>query len=426
MATEHALGELWYEDKSTGLSTSFTAASSFISSATKLRHFEFDASSLTHEEIADTTVQTMGDGKPAPHAGRKEGSFSFKMWLEGGSSSTTAGTLATLMGLGLGGLKNPTAIDDSAETSSTSSHIYASSHAVDENDIVLVGTAGDGRAECKAAVVEDATSYADSYELQMALPVAPNNGDTIKHGHQVWIDWSDKRYFDFLYIGAHAGTSASDDPDSYQMIGCSLAGVGFGGFSEGAPWVQLTYNVAQWDWVNYANQATFSHSTSANGGDPVGGEEAGSMLLQDAGTTTRRTLTGDVEIEWPFGLAKVVDHNYVNDCGGWKKVPNDPSTGPTIRVTPYFEDLADMPGAFNDWNSQTAKQVLYQIGSTSQGSAVFYMQRAFSKPIDPSKLTDSEGLTGITLELVGDSGRATDLATDAKKQEDAAMILSFN
>lgn len=425
MTTEFATGELWYLDRAGVLNTAFTAASTFVGSATKLRHHEIDLSELVQEVYEDKSIQTAPDGKPAGIPGRRNGAFKFKMYLEGGSSTTTASTLAALLGCGLGGIRSPTAISDAVDdTNTTSTQIYATAHGMYRNDMVLIGTDGDAKGGGRLGVIED-NSEADSYDLQMALPGTPVDTDTIKNGHTVFIDFlADQQYQDFLFIGSHAGGSASDDPDSCQMLGCGLAGVAFGGLAEGEPWIELTYNVAQWQWVNYSDQATFAYATDASGGDPVGGAEAGALCLQDASSTTRNEITGaEIEIEIPLELRMVVDHNYANDCGGWKKVP---AGGPTLTVKPYWEDIADMPGLYNDVQNKTAKQVLYQIGNTSQGTVGIYMQRAFFQPIAPGQRVGVDDLTGIELKLIGDSGRASDLSDVYDRQRDAAIVISFN
>jgi hypothetical protein len=424
LPSQSGLGELWYLDRNSTLNTAFTAASTFVGSATKLRYHELDFSGLVQASLKGRGVQTRAGGHPAPVAGKKEGSFSFKMDLEGGSADTSAGTVATLLGAGLGGLRNPTAASDAAEASSTATQIKATGHGMEENELVLVGTAADSGGDGRVGAIEDAATSADYYDLQMALPAAPSTDDVIKNGHTLYIDWDDESYQDFLFIGDHAGTSGTNDPDSWQALGCSLSEVAFGGFEDGHPWVQFTYMVSHFQFVNYADQATFAHATAANGGDPVGGAEHGQLLIQDAGTTTRNAIaSGNVEITMALNLKKINNYNNPNAAGGFKKCRAE--TGPTMTIPAYWAEIADMPGLLNDANAGTAKQVLYQCGNTTQGTVAFYGQRGFVKPFGPDAMGDLEELRTLNLEIEFDSGQATDESTDAKKLEDAGLVIGF-
>jgi hypothetical protein len=418
-------GELWYTDRGSTFNDSFTAASTFQGSATKLKFFDLDLSGLADEIVEDSAIQSAFEGKPGPIIARQHGTFSFKMWLEGGSSTTSPETVAALLGAVMGGLKSPTAISDAAEAASTSTQINATAHGMDENELVLVGVKGDSGGDGRVAPIEDATTSADYYLLQLALPAAPAATAVLKNGHTLYIDWADESYQDFLFMGSHIGGSGTDDPDQVQMIGCS-ATVEFGGFAEGAPWVQFNYMVGQRQWVNYADQASLQPATAASGNDPVGGQASGSFLFQDAGTTTRQAIPGDeVEIALNMELRPIKDHNYPNSIGGWVKVPSAPGVGPTISMSCYWANLADMPGLYDDYSAKTAKQVLYQMGYTAQDTVAFYMQNATMRPVDPANRVDLEDSTAIKLSFVGAYGGVTDLATDAKKLEDAAMVIWF-
>jgi hypothetical protein len=426
LPSSFALQELWYKDLAAVRSASATAASTFVATATKLAAFDVNVSGLKQEVVADKTIQTAPDGKPGSIHARRIGEVSFKMWLEGGRTATTSpGALATLLGAAMGGLHNPAAIDDAAEAGSTATVIVAAAHGLVENEGVLVGVVGDGRGGGKVSFVKDATATgAGDYELQLALPVAPNAADVLKNGHTLFLDYTDESYMDFLFVGSHVGTGATNDPDSVQAIGCSLSAVTFGGFDEGAAWVEMTFKCADWAWVAYASQTTFAHTTDGAGAGPVSGSEAGSLLLQDAGTTTRKQVAaGGIEITLPIGLQMKRDNNYSNGCGGWVKLPNAPGVGPTIKFQAYWADLVDMPGLFADSAARTKKQCLFQVGSTAQQVVAFYMQEATLAPVAPDVRGSLEESTALTLTLLGDSGRATDLSDATDRLRDASLVI---
>ncbi len=421
-------GELWMIDRDTTFNTSFTAASSFVGSATKLKFFGLDLSGLKYIQAKDEAMQTAFEGQPAPipiatSEPDNPSTFKFRMHLAGGSNDTDPTTITSMLGQVFGGLYSPTAISDSAEASCTSTLINATSHGMEENQAVLVGTRGDSGGDGRLMPIADA-SNANDYTLAMALPAAPAESAVLKNGHTIYLDWENENYTDFLFLGSHIGGGAADDPDQIQMLGCS-GKASFGGFKEGeTPFVEFEWKVGQWQWVNYADQVSaLAHATAASGGNPVKG--GGQLLIQDNGTTTRNTIKGgDVEIEYPFDIVAVRDYNNTNAIGGWVKVR--PEMGPMMKCKAYWANVADMPGLYNDFINGTAKQVLFQVGNVTQKTVGFYMQKAYLQNIDPSRRVELEKMTNLELEFRGTTGGATDLSTAAKKLQDAAMVIFFH
>lgn len=430
LPSNYDLCELRYLDKGATFSTSFTAADNAAwaaGTAVKLRCFDVDLSGLVEETVKDPTVQTRFHGRKPPVRVRRTGSFKFKMHLEGGSSTTSPETVATLLGCVLGGLHSPAAISDAVEAASTATQINATAHGLKNNEIVLIGVNGDGGADGKASPIEDEDPNADTnaFDVQLAFPSAPAATAVIKAGHACYVDETDESYQDFLFIGSHSGSGGTDDPDQVQMIGCSGKAT-IGGLAVGeTPFVEFEFMVGDWQFVNYADQASFSHTTAASGNDPVGSVDEGQFQIQDTATTTRNTIKGgDVKIDFGFDIVPVHDPGTASRIGGWKKVRSD--VGPTIGISAYWANLADMPGMYNDFTGGTAKQVLYQLGSTAQGTVVFYAQNAYVQPIDPSKRIELERNTAIELTFECNDGGVTTLSSDEDRLEDAPIIISFN
>jgi len=424
LPSEFKLGELWYVNRSTTKTASFvTSVPTQIAASTKLRAFDVDLAGLKSEIAEDQSLRDSFQSDPPPTVVRRTGSFSFKMYLEGGSDSTSPLTVATLLGAVMGGIRSPTAISDAAEAASTTILINAAAHGMEENELVLVGTKGDTRGDGQVVPIADA-SNADHYDLALALPVAPAALDVLKNGHSIFIDWTVESYQDFVFVGSHFGTGATDDPDQIQMIRCS-ATASFGGFEEGAPWVQFNYQVGDWQFVAYANRAlTPAYATSSSGKDPTNDMTGGSFILQDNGTTTRNAIPAVIDsIDLGMKLQKIVDHNYSNSIGGWKKVPADRGAGPRIAFTAYWAQIADMPGLYSDGNAGTAKQVLAQFGTVAQNVAAFYVQRGHIRPIDPSSRAPVDELTGLKLVCAASKGIATDFSSAAEKLQDAAIVV---
>jgi hypothetical protein len=422
--------ELRYIDQGTTFNKTFTAADNAAwdaGTAVKLRCFDVDLSGLTEESVKDPTVKSdFGDRNP-PIAVRRAGSFKFKMHLEGGSSDTSTTPAVELLACCLGGLHNPTAAADAVEADSTTKQINATNHGYVNNETVLIGTKGDSGADGKVGVVEDEDPNSDSnsFDVQMAFPAAPAAEAVIKSGHMVYVDETDESYQDFLFIGAHSGSGATDDPDQIQMIGCS-GKASIGGLGEGeTPFIEFEFMVGQWQWVNYADQASFSNLSSVQGNDPVSPIAEGQLMIQDTATTTRKTIAGgDYTIELGYDLVKIRDDNAPNKIGGWKKVRSD--MGPNLTVSAYWANLADMPGLYNDFSNGTAKQVLLQLGNVSQGTVAFYMQNAYLQPVDPANRVELERSTALKLVFEGNKGNATYLSSDEDRLEDAPLVIGFH
>jgi hypothetical protein len=318
--------------------TAFTVAddaSWAAGTSTTLRNIdEVDLSGLVMESVKDNTIQTYPDGHPANIDTIKSGSFSFKMHLEGGSSDTTAPTVATLMSYALGGLSTPAAITDACEASCTSTLINATAHGQAAGDFALIGAKDDSGGDGCALPIASVNS--DDFTFEMALPAAPAESAVIKYGHTVYWDFTVERYIDFLFIGGHSGSGASDDPTQIQMIGCSVSGVELGGFAPNeTPYVQFTFMVGNWQWVNYADQATISYTQTPSGNEPVTDQNGGQVLIQDAGTTTRNVVCGgDLSVSIPINLIPIRCPSNPNGIGGWKRVPSD--EGVTMEISAYW------------------------------------------------------------------------------------------
>jgi hypothetical protein len=346
------------------------------------------------------------------------------MHLPGGQADTSADPAVTLLGAVMGGLEAPAVASDLAEAAGTVTLTNLTSHTFKENQILLAGVEDDAAGDGKCVPIDDA-SNANYVTHPLALPVAAGENDVMKAGTTLYVDEANESYQDFLFIGSHVGSSGTDDSDQIQCIGCSGTAV-LGGFGPGeTPFVEFTFMVGEWQWVNYADQASLSHTSAVQGGDPVSNAEEGQLQIQDNGTTTRRTVCGgDIEIDLGFELVPIVCANANNGVGGWKKVRTD--QGPTLSVSAYWANLADMPGSYNDFINGTAKQVLYQIGSAVNETVCFYMQNAYTQAVDPAARIELERNTAIRLTFEADSGNATLLATSDDKLQDAPLVISFN
>ena len=415
--------EVRYINRGSTFNTTFTAADDAswnAGTANKIRVYDLDLSNLTEESVPDPSVQQRFDGRNPPLITRRTGSIKFKMHMGGGSSDITYSAVSELLGAVLGGKYAPASISDTAETGSTATQIVASAHGYKNNMVMLIN------GESSPIEDEDPDVDTNKFDLQMDLSAAPANGDTIKAGHTIFIDETDETYLDWLIIGSHTGTGATDNPDQVQCIGTAGI-VTIGGLTpEETPFFEFEFMVGDWQFVENDDKASFSYTEEPIGEDPVS-SSCGYAMIQDSGTTTRNeTAGGNFEIEiGGYELVPIMDHNNcANSVGGWKKVRLD--TGPRITMDAYWANLADMPGLQDDFRNGTKKQVLLQFGASAQNSVTFYMQKAYLQQLDPASRVELERNTALKLIFEGAHGEATNLTDVEDRLEDASFIISFN
>lgn len=414
--------QLRYTDQTTTYPTAFVAGNnSAWTNATNLRAFDCKVKA-PYGTVKDTTAQTAGEGHPAPIVtDRSGGTIEFSMWLEGGSSTTSPPTVATLLGAALGGLKSCSKITDSCLADCTTGLVKCTSHGKVAGEAVLVGVRGDGGGDGKVAFV-DTVDSANQYWVKPLLPAAPAVSAALKNGHTVYIDQSVERYLSFYLIGSYTGSGATDDADQINMIGCSCSKVAISGFAQGqAPKVTFTFNIGDWRNEPYATRATISHTATAAGNGPAGNLSLGALVIADASGYTRTTVQGGgIEVDPQIAIERIDDPNGANHTGGWVQVPSE--TGPTCSVTRYW---GDMPGLYDDLTAGTAKFVLCQWGHVAQATVAFGMQRAFLNSV-PERVEFNKSMA-LKLGFHGDRGRATgnDRSTDDLKLADSPMWFWF-
>lgn len=418
------LRELRCIDQGSTWPTAFTAANAggWDAAGVKKRVHDLDFSELRYASVPDPSIQTRHHGHPGNIAtltgGVEQMSLKFKMWLPGGSDTTSVGTVAEMIGFVMGGIKSPTAIADVAENGGSATNIKATGHGQVAGQASLFGTLADGRGDGKVGVIKTIDS-ANDYTLLQALSGTPDDPDVIKNGHTMWVDPTDESYQDFLLIGHYAGSGAADDPDIINCRGCAGTCT-FGGLGPNEkPFVEFTYMVGAWRNEPYATTEAFAHTTAASGSDPAGDRGIGSLTIGDTAATTRTVVRGgNVEIDPGMALEPIMDPEGINGISGWQKVPSE--TGATMKVTRYW---GDMPGLYNDFTSKTAKQILFVVGHAAEATAAFDFPQAYLDG-DPTR-EEFNRMTGLTLEFHGDTGTATALTTADLRLQDAPFRVTL-
>ena len=409
------LREIRYLDNSTTYTpatTGFVAANDAAWDAgTKLRVFDMDFSELKYASIKDMSMQTQFGGRNPPiptlDGGQEQMMLKFKMHLPGGSSTTSPETVATLMGLCMGGIKSPTLITDVAEAACTITQLKLDTHGQEVGQACIVGVKGDGYADGKVGVMLTKTD-ANEYALAMALPGIPQVGDAVKNGHDLWVDPTAESYQSFMLPGAYAGSGAADNSNCINIIGCSGT-LAFGGFAAAEkPWVEFSFLVGQWRNEPYATTGAFTPAVSPSGDDPAGDRGIGSLTIGDAGTTTRVAVqAGDIEFDLGMALVPIIDPNGVNGIGGWIKVPSE--NGPMLSCTAYW---GDQPGRRADFTAGTQKQAMLVLGHVAEATVAFELPLATVQE-DPTEI-DFNGKSGQRLVLAGVALAASEATADLR------------
>jgi hypothetical protein len=422
MPSPFAMKQFRYVDHTSTYPTAYTAGNNATwTNADNLRVFDIELD-LKENAEQDKTIQTGHHGHPAPIFLDNSGStVKFSCYLEGGTGTTTAGHIATLVGRALGGLRSPNAATGTAEAGSAIDFVNETGHSKVVGEAVLVGARDDGGGDGKLAAIKTIDT-ADKYSFFMALPAAPlTTADELHYGHTAYMDASSENYLSFFLIGHYAGSGASDDPDQLNLSGCSCAAIEFSGMRAGeSPKVTMTWNIGRWRNEPYATTAAIDHDATPVGGDPAGNLAIGALLVGDLSSYTRSTVQGgDVEVAPNITIEKIEDPNDDNQCGGWVSLPSE--TGPTCSITRYW---GDMPGLRNDFTAGTGKQVLIQWGNTQTGCVGIFLPRAYLTAA-PERIEFSRSMA-LKLQFHGDRGRATDLSTDDLKLQDSPLMVYFH
>lgn len=344
--------------------------------ATKVRMAAMpDFSGLEYKFAENPTIESqhMVGRDPIPTLG--DGSFKFSMFLSGANSDATASSLATVMSKIMGGVENPGARTDEADSSGThtATRLYAAGI---EGNVkpgvgVLVGTRGDGRGEAEARPIS--AEGTDFIDVPMAWSAAPNNNDAVVLATTVYYHpEATQDYLHFLAIGHSA-------EDQQQMLSC-MGGFELSDLAPGeVPMVTFELSCAVWQEVPSGQRDQLEPGTAPSGNILKPELGRGGFFLQDNGTTTRATFkAANISIDPGVAYVAVPDPNGVNGIGGWQKQ----FSPPTCEFDLILEGNADpLPGLYDDFANGAAaagaqaKQLILQWGHTAQRCCMIDFQK---------------------------------------------------
>jgi hypothetical protein len=395
MASPRAIRELRYLSGTTR-NTSYTAASNAAwapGTAAKLRPMDYDASGLVQGSEADTTHQQRFYSRPANIATTRNGSFSFSTYLGAAESDESENPVATLLSKIMGGIASPGAGGRSQTLDSSGTHTTTRIFAAGIDSDAAVGQAVLVNGEARS-ITATGSDYVD---LNMALSAAPSDGDTATISTTVYLDEdATQEYLDFLAIG-HATA------DQRQMLACQCTGLELQGLGVGElPKLGYSMGVNDWQWVPSGERDALESTSASQGNDPPVNRGLGGLFFGDHGSTTRAAVKGAISgIGNLIAYQDVPDHTGANGIGGWQKMPI--GDGITASFSMLFDE--DMDGLYTDFNTPTAKQFIFQLGSTAQKCCAIELQRCYllATPTE----TDVSGLQGVEVSVSADEGTTT-------------------
>lgn len=387
--------------------------------ATKIRAIDWE-DNFEYASEPDPTLESQMDRHRANIPTLRRGKCSFKTFLEGGSATTTANTIATLLSKFFGGLSSPTTNKSVTSTGAGADATEIVSAGVDgyctPGMAVLPGVRGDSRGNGEVRLINSETP--NTLTLDMAMNAQLNGtSDVVVLSHTVFLSPSaTQSYLDGLVIGQDATTNY---PDQKQWVGgmgsVSLEGLGLG---ELGPSVKFDLEVGDWAHTR-ASQASLTPSSAHVGNGPAIDRGIGGLFVGLSSATDRKKIrAGGWSIDPGIKYVAIPDPNGVNGIGGFKRVRSD---GVKWEFTALREEaLGDSSGTAHDFytafTAGTAIQLMWQWGHAAQNCVAISMPLCY---VDSVMEAELDGLSAVKV-----SGHAT-CGTSGTEILDSAMAIHF-
>lgn len=210
------------------------------------------------------------------------GGFSVTMPFTGYGASTASGALSltdqgTLLANALGA-SSVAGVGTTVDTSPTSASQFALvGGTVASGDLIRVGAAQDGRGNGQFTVVNNASTITTF----AALDATPNAGDIVYSAQQVYINEDEASFADIRSSRWLLQTANGQ----WKARGCFPTGISLSSYGIGeVPQLSIDYQGSRWGEAN----ETFPDATAIGHDVDEPLVAAGSLFIQDVGTTTRQ------------------------------------------------------------------------------------------------------------------------------------------
>lgn len=393
MANPGALGAITYETEA-----SFGVDTTTFSTLRLPITAPVDASGLVHNKIdSERVVQYRNDGT-AWILGTMGGSFKTKFLLPGHGSSTsgspTLSGLETLLGYVFGNVALSATASTTATAGTAASWTTAASGTFSAGSIMFGGSLADARGNGQAHVIS--THSGTTMALLTASGGAPNNGDVV--------------FPTAMIYPSEAPTSTTvtslrmllqTSNLMYECHGVYPTSVAISGLNAGElPTIEITWAVAWWRY----STSTFPSTVSTEAHNP-GAVAAGSLFVNDVGTSTRATRTWrNFTVEYTLGMETLRGPGGVNayqDIVGCRRTPDK------IKVS-WTEDAdaATTTPVLPGYGTATTRKHMLYTSSTAAGSrlAMYFPNLAISN-VAIQKV--DQNLNRLTCEAMAYTGPTT-------------------
>jgi hypothetical protein len=343
-----------------------------------------DLSGLKHPNITPENVQQYLQGGSAPIVGVMDGStFKTRMYLAGHGSSTSGATsvdpIETFLGLVLG---NVPVVSASAGTTLTGGTITVPTTTASgtflAGSLAPIGALGDGDGEGQMYAI--ASHSAQDLTLLTDMPGAPANGAVLYSAVNLYLP-EDPTDAGVTSVRFRVMTGNL----RYLLHGCYPTAFTLSGLSTGqVPICEITWGVARW---TLSTGGTFPSTVTSNAYTPAS-NAAGSMFIQDVGTSTRATQTfRDLQIAVTLGHVPLMGPGGVGAYQGVVGCVRQP-TKIEITWTGDADTVTTSPGLNTIFDSTTGKHILISL-STFNGKRVgLYFPKVFFRNDRPVQFND--------------------------------------
>jgi hypothetical protein len=332
---------------------------------------ELDVSGLRHPKLAPEYVQQYMQGG-APHIlGIQGGTLSTTLYLAGHGSTTAGATSAqsveTFLGLVLGTTVVSASSGDTLTGGTVSVPTTTGASGFAAGSLAPIGVLGDGRGNGQFYAV--GTHSANNLNLLTALDGAPSNGDVLYSAVNMHLkeDPTDAGFTSvrFRFMSANL---------RYLAHGCYPTALTLSGLNTGqVAKARVDWGVARWA---KTTGGTFPSTLSSDAFTPAA-NAAGSLFVQDVGTTTRaKQVFRDLEIRIGLGNVALEGPGGVSAYQGIVGCRRQPTTielswtkdADTVTATPELDTM---------FAAETAKHILLTLNPTIGKRVGFYMPRLY-------------------------------------------------
>ena len=351
---------------------------------------------LPQERIRDGGYRSRMNEEGLSNIGPREGGTLELTTYLTGHLATTAGALTEtwlqdLLSDGLGGGNTAQVGGTVAGAPTSATQFVITSGTAVAGAVMRLGAKGDARGDAQAGVVNAAATTT----FLTAFGATPNAADVVYaeqmafHDESVAATLGTKRFL----VGWSSTPTAGQQ---YHLMGCQLAGLKLDFSGGGLPKATLSYRFAYWA-RSAVTIPSASPAVSAHYAAPTA---AGSLFINDFGTTTRATLTpANVELAIDLGLEPVMGpggNGVYQTVTAWQRTKCQPMLTMDFPWSTTYETWWDTAN-----ESIAYKHILWTANVINGRSVGFYLPRVMPVGPRPSGVVEVNKQTYVRAQFLG-------------------------